>query len=307
MSTIMDNIEKSIHAYKLETSLDFDEIKNIINYVKDVRNNNPENVLLNIGEMTRYLFLSINGSDIYDNVEVIWLKLGWARRELPEALNTRTGRVEALKLGNDVYLFEPSHFLLFRHDKDILMLYEYNMFAPRPLRLCQYMEEFYKKMKNDFNIKIRIFPRRLFMRDVEKLLRNFDVVTSIRIEGTSSIYKISTKFFGESKTAVEALFKKYDSKYVSITWKSNIELNVTIDEIIDVFHELEPWLRSFVVTVKKGFFKRPIKIDLKKYILAFRKPIKLARDEAGNLLRTTDTNDAINALKSVISEVINQL
>lgn len=50
-----------------------------------------------------------------------------------------------------------------------------------------------------------------------------------------------------------------------------------------------------------------MEIDLKKSALVFRKYIKLARDENGNLLRSTDTEDAIRVLVETVSDVLSQL
>jgi hypothetical protein len=319
LSATINSIERSIQAYELKASitssprkqinLSFDVIKSIIDYVKNVRSNRPGDALLDVGGTSKYLFLSDSNSEIFDGIETVWLKFGWARRSgLPEALNAKTGRVEVLRLGSDVYLFEPSHFLLFRHDEKMLMLYEYNKFSSKPSGLCRYLEEFYKRMKGDPSIKVKISAYKLLTRDVEKLLQQFNVVKSLRIELESASYDTVAKIFGESSSMV-SFFRSFGSKYVSITWRSSRrgELEVSPSDVLEIFRRLGPQLRSLVVTVSKGTLGRSTKIDLKKCFLVFKRHVMLAHDSEGNILRTTDTQDAIKVLKSVINEVISQL
>jgi len=310
LSEAVDSVERSIHVYKLDSTLGFDEIEKVVNYIETVRNSTPSDVLLDVGEKTRFLFLSASGPGTLSGTKFVWLKFGWARRSgLPEAIDARTGRVEVLRLGSDVYLFEPSHFLLFRHGKDILMLYEYNAFAPRPLRLCQYIEEFYRRMKGDPNVKVRVSARRLLARNVEEVLKQFNVVRSLRIELEADAYKNLAEALHKSEEVFRLVFETFSPKYVAITWRSppRGRLEVSPSDVIEMFRRLEPGLRSIVVTVKKGVRGRSVKIDLKKCFLIFKKHVKLARDSEGNVLRTTDTQDAVDVLKSLVGEVVASL
>ena len=103
-----------------------------------------------------FLFLSDNGLRHKGDVESLWIKFGWARRRgLPETLDAKTGHTEVLRLLNGVYLFEPAHFVIFGYGDNIVLLYKYNQYAPRPTRLCHYIAEFYKRMKNDPNLKVK--------------------------------------------------------------------------------------------------------------------------------------------------------
>ena len=311
MSGILDSIERSIQAYRLKSNVDYRDIIETIKYIDKNRMKDPRSAILDIGSPAQYLYLSETGSEQYKNSKIVWLKFGWARKSgLPEMVNTQTGRTEILRLSGEVYLFEPSHFLLFEHDSNMLLLYEYNQFAPRPTRLCQYIEEYYKKMKNirDTDGQPKIYAQKIFTRDIERLLRGYSIVKSIRIELEASAAGRLMRTLGESRSVLESLFNRFGSRIVSISWKSQRrgELEISIDDILRMFHELEESTYSFVVTVKKGWFDRSEKIDLKKHTLTFRKRIKLARNN-GQILRSTDTKDAVNVLKNTIDEVVRQL
>jgi len=143
---------------------------------------------------------------------------------------------------------------------------------------------------------------------VENLLKAYDIVKSIRIELTQSALKIVSKVLGESETALESI-SKYRAETIVLGWKSapKEELEITIDELLNMFYELEEHVKTFKVWVKKGRFGRSEEIDLKREALVFRKPVKLARDEQGNVLRSTDTESAVSALIGTIDEVLDQL
>ncbi len=307
--SILQDVERSIHVYKIETNLRFNDIKDILDYIDEIRRRNPNELLYDVGGGTRYLYAALHGVEVYSGNDIIWIKFGWARRTgLPETLNTSAGRTEYLRLPSGVYLYEPSHFLLLQHGDDVLLLHEYNFFAPRPTRLCQYLAEFYKRKQGSKDIRVKISPRRVFTKDVERLLQGYTVVKSLRIELNSSAINQLARVLGGSETVLDTLMKP-NPKAIVITWKSGprTELKLTIDDVLNMFYELEAESKSFVVSVKKGVFGRPVKIDLKKHALIFRKRIKLARDEQGNVYRSTDTDDAISVLKDTISEVIEQL
>jgi len=313
MSIPTDTIMKSIHVYKIDTQMKFDEVKSVLDLISNSRNMNPAEILLDTGNGTDFLFLSSHRNfKQRGSIEGVGVKFGWARKHgWPETLNANTGRTEVLRILGDVYLYEPTHYVMFEHDGSIVLLHEYSQYAPRPNRLCYYIGEFYKHMKNAPDIRIRIIPRRLFLRNVENLLKAYDAVKSIRIELTlsQSGEKIGNKFIGESVTAWEPIFKKFGAKTVALSWKSarRGELEITIDELLNMFYELEEHVESFRVCVKKWGFGPCNEIDLKREILTFRKPVKLARDRQGNLLRSTDTESAINTLIETIDEVLNQL
>jgi len=74
-----------------------------------------------------------------------------------------------------------------------------------------------------------------------------------------------------------------------------------------MFYEIEEHVKTFKVWVRKGHFGRSVVIDLKRGALVFTKSVKLARDEQGNLLRSTDTKSAVNTLVETIDEVLSQL
>lgn len=307
MSLVQDSVEKSIHVYTIETNLSCNEIKDSINYVLRV----PFVERLLQTEMTdQYLFMSQAGFDTYQGIGFVWVKFGWARRSgLPETINTRTGGVEYLRLGSDTYLFEPAHFLIFEYNDKLVLLHEASMFAPRPNRLCEYIVEFYKKMKGNSNLKVKMSVHRLLQVNVENLLREYDVIKSLRIEAEADYFNAALQKLSKQNNIVSFLnlFAKFNPKKLSILLKAlrGEGLNISIQELIDLFYEVERHVDSFIIVVKKGV--HTTKIDLKKAALTFRRYIKLARDNEGNLLRVTDTNDAINVLKSTISDVISQL
>jgi hypothetical protein len=307
LSLVQDSVEKSIHVYTIETNLSFNEIKDSINYVLRV----PFVERLLQTEMTdQYLFMSQAGFDTYQGIGFVWVKFGWARRSgLPETINTRTGGIEYLRLGSDTYLFEPAHFLIFEYNDKLVLLHEVSMFAPRPNRLCYYVAEFYKKMKGDPNLKVKMVIHRLLRADIENLLKEYNVIKSLRIEAEAEQFDKVLQKLSKQNSIVSFLdiFARLNPGKLSILIKASPGegLNMPIQDLIALFHETEEHIDSFVIEVKKGV--RTIKIDLKKVILIFRKYIKLARDSEGNLLRVTDTNDAINALKGTISDVVSQL
>jgi len=311
LSISLDTIMKSIHVYKINTQLKFDEVRSVFDFISNLRSGNPANILLDTGDGTDPLFLSIHENfKQRSGVEGVWVKFGWARRHgWPEALDASTGRTEVLRISGNVYLYESTHYVMFEYDGNIVLLHEYNQYAPRPSRLCYYIGEFYKHMKNAPDLRIRITPRRLFLRNVENLLKAYDVVKSIRIELTQSAAKIVGKFMGESETILESIFKKFGAKTIALSWKSarRGELEITIDELLSMFYELEEHVESFKVCVKKRGIGPCNEIDLKSEALTFRKPIKLARDEQGNLLRSTDTKSAVDTLIETIDEVLDQL
>ena len=310
----VEYIERSIQAYRVESSIDFDEIKNVIKYIYNIKRNNPNDILLDVGEATRFLYMSQSGLEYhrggYHRGEVLWIKFGWARRSgLPETLDASTGRTEVLRLPSGIFLYEPSHFLLFPYRSYIVALYEYNHFAPRPARLCQYIAEYYKKMKGNPKARVRIYARRLFTKDIEILLREFDIVKSIRVVLTSSSVRALEEALGSGAALEQLLNQIKGSRTLAITWGSSprTELEISIEDVLDLFRRVEDNVKSFVVSVKKGHIGRSQRIDLKKNAVIFRKRIRLARDKDGNLLRSTDTRDAIDVLKSVIDAVVNQL
>jgi len=306
----MDTIERSVQAYRVEANIGFSEIKNVVDYISSLRNENPSNVLLDIDSGTDFLFLSDNGLRYKGDVESLWIKFGWARRRgLPETLDTKTGQTEVLRLPSGVYLFEPAHFVIFEYNDNVILLHEYNQYAPRPTRLCHYIAEFYKRMKNNLDLKVKISLRHMFVKNLDELLRGYDIVKSIRIELETSGIKVASRVLGESETVLEFLSKTFKPSTIVLGWKSapKGELEISIDDILNMFYELEPHLKTFKVRVKRSVLGRSIEIDLKKSVLTFRRYIKLARDEQGNLLRSTDTSDAVNVLVDTITEVLNQL
>jgi len=310
LSTPVGAIMRSIHVYRIDTQLKFDEIKSVLEFVSSLRSKNPAGILLNASTGTDFLFLSNHGDFQHSGINGVWIKFGWARQHgWPEALDANTGRTEVLRISGNVYLFEPTHYVMFKYKDDLVLLHEFNQYAPRPNRLCNYIEEFYKRMKSEPGLRIKIVPRRLFLRNVENLLKAYDIVKSIRIELTQSATKIAGKFLGGSETLLEHIFKKFGAKTIALSCKSarGEELKITIDELLNMFYELEEHVESFKVCVKKSVFGRCVEIDLKKAALTFRKPVKLARDEWGNLLRSTDTGSAVRTLIETIDEVLGQL
>jgi len=147
-------------VYKIDTKLKFDEVKSVLEFVSNLRSRNPADVLLDVGGGIDFLFLSdYNDFKHRGGIGGVWIKFGWARkRGWPEAFDASTGRTEVLRISGDVYLFEPTHYIMFEHNGSIVLLHEYNQYAPRPNRLCNYIEEFYKRMKSTPDLRIRIIP-----------------------------------------------------------------------------------------------------------------------------------------------------
>jgi len=175
--------------------------------------------------------------------------------------------------------------------------------------LCYYLEYFYKLMRNDSKLKIKMSPRQVFVKDVENLLRAFNFVKSLHIELMPSAAQIAGRVLGESETLLQSLSSKFKSKSLLLRWKSSPggKLEITIDELLDIFHQLEEGVISFKVQVKKELWGQSVEIDLMKSALIFKKPIRLAKDAQGNLLRSTDTDDAVNVLYQTIDEVLPHL
>lgn len=305
----LDAVERSILAFRVETSATFKEIESTIDYLLSLRNAQPKDALLDVGAGPQYLFLSDNGKISRENMNFLWVKFGWARKAgIPEILNVDTGRVDVLRLSGEVYIYEPTHFLLFYKDDDVFMLNEYNMFAPRASRLCQYIAEFYKRMKGDRDIRVRMLPRLLFVKNIEQLLRQFESVKSISIELDPSGAKALGRILNQSESVLQQLVSSFSAHTTIIKWKSKRggNLDITIDKVLEIFYELYQDLRSFRVEVKKTRGKS-VEIDLMRNALVFRKYIKLARDENGNPLRSTDTEDAIRVLVETVRDVLSQL
>lgn len=304
-----DAIERSIFAYRVETNISFNDIKSTIDFISSLRSEVPKEALLDVGLGQQYLFLSDSGSMPYEGMDLVWVKFGWARRAgLPETLDVSTGRVDVLRLSGEVYIYEPTHFLLFNKGDEIFMLSEYNMFAPRASRLCQYIAEFYKRMKKDVSTKVKIISRLLFAKNVEQLLREYEILRSISIELMPSGAKSLARVLGQNESVLQQLLGSFSARTTTIRWKSERgeSLAITIDKVLEIFNELYQDVESFRVKVVKRL-TRPVEIDLKKNVLIFRKYIKLARDENGNPLRSSDTKDAIRALAEIVSDLLNQL
>jgi len=304
-----DAIERSIFAFRVETNISFNEIASTINFISSLRSTAPKKALLDVGTGLQYLFLSDSGSIPREGTDMIWAKFGWARRAgLPETLDVSTGRVDVLRLSGEVYIYEPTHFLLFNKGDEVFMLNEYNMFAPRATRLCQYIAEFYKRTKKDINVKVRVYPRLLFVKNVERLLREYETVKSISIELKPSGARALGRFLGQSESVLQQLLSSFSARTTTIRWKCERggSLNITIDKVLEIFYELQQDLGSFRVRVGKIGMK-PVDIDLTKSVLVFKKYIRLARDESGNLLRSSDTKDAIKVLAETVNDVLSQL
>lgn len=304
-----DAIERSIFAFRVETNINFEDIVSTINYVSSLRNSVPKEALLDVGLGSQYLFLSDSGIIPREDMNLVWVKFGWARRTgLPETLDVSTGRVDVLRLSGEVYIYEPAHFLLFNKANETFMLSEYNMFAPRASRLCQYIVEFYKKMYKNVDINVRMYSRYLFVKNIEQLLKEYDIVKSLSIELEPSGAKSLGHVLGLNESVLQQLLGNFSARRATIKWKCERggNLEVTIDKVLEIFNELQHDLKSFRVKVGR-FGKKPIELDLMKSILVFRKYIKLARDENGNLLRSTDTKDAIRVLAETVDDALSQL
>ena len=303
---VSDTTERSIHVFELIGNMRFDDIKKTLSYIRSERQRNPDSILYNVSE-TIFLYMSHNGTEVRDGKHILWIKFGWARRSgLPETLDVSQGRTEFLQLPSGIYLYEPSHFVIFQHGNRIIMLQEFNFFGPRVTRLCVYLTEFFRKLTG--KEKIKLHARRVFMKDVDKLLREYTVVKSIRIVvEPDSLSKLS-QALGESMTALEVL-KKPKPKKIAITLMSGRgdELEMSIDEVLELFHKIEEESSSFKLKVKKSTLGRTIEIDLKRHSLIFRKRFKYARDEEGNVYRSTDTDYAIRVLLETIKDTINAI
>ena len=302
-----DSVERSIHVFELVGNMRFNDIERTLAYIQSERQKNPDAVLHDVGETTRFLYMSENGIQTYRNKQVLWIKFGWARKSgLPETLDVKQGKTEFLYLPSGRYLYEPAHFIIFEHSNKIVMIQEFNFFGPRATRLCTYLVEFFKKLGN--NQRVKLYPRRVFMKDVDKLLRRYTVVKTMRIELEPPALSKLSQAMGGSKTSLDVLTKPRPGK-VAITFMSNRgeELEITIDKILELFHEIEDYTTSFKLRVKKVLWEKSVVIDLKKQAIIFRKHFKLARYKEGNVYRSADTEDAIHILLETINDVLNAI
>ena len=272
-----------------------------MNFIASLRQNNPQQILYDVESGANYLYMANNGR----HSQTLWVKFGWARRSgLPEKLDVSQGRTEFLVLPSGVYIYEPSHFVIFQHNDRIFLLQEFNFFGPRATGFCNYIIEFYNRINNVQ--KARLDPRRVFRGDIDKLLREYTIVKSMRIEIVPSALNKLSRALGGSESALDVL-RSRNPKRVAITLSSDKggELELTINDVLRIFSELESDVNSFKVTVKRGLFDKPTKIDLKKQALIFKKPFKCVTDAEGNRYRSTDTDYAVRVLLETVDDVLN--
>ena len=173
--SMVDSVEKSIHVFELLGNMRFSDIESTLAYIRSERQKNPDSIIYDVGKAGCFLYMSGCGAQTYYHRRILWMKFGWARRSgLPETLNVAQGRTEFLQLPSGIYLYEPAHFIAFQSNNRIFLLQEFNFFGPRATRLCDYLVEFFKK-KSKRQI-VRLYPRRVFMSNVDKLLRRYTII-----------------------------------------------------------------------------------------------------------------------------------
>ncbi|WP_456453245.1 hypothetical protein [Thermococcus sp.] len=234
------------------------------------------------------------------------MKFGWARETgLPETLDASNGATQYLNLPSGTYLFEPAHFLLFEFDWGIYALHEYNFFAPRIGKLCEYLKHFWIQSGGNSNIEIK--AHRLFVRDVHELLWGYDSIKRVHIELESN--SVIQQFARNIPHNLLASLFSSNPKRLGLSFKSSKggELDISLDELWAIFEEFYDFTKSFVIYARRGHVGKPIKIDLKKQAIIFKRKFELAQDANGNVYRSTSTTHAINTLKSVVPDVISQI
>lgn len=306
----MVSVERSIHAYELNIkNLSFNDIIKLLSGLNTQRQKDPSKLLLAVSNVS-YLYLAQHGTGSYStkghSIPSIWLKFGWARETgLPETLDVSNGSTQYLNLPSGTYLFEPAHFLLFEFSGRVYALHEYNFYAPRIGKLCEYLTNFWLSFGGNSDIEIK--AHRLFVSNIHNMLWGYDTVKRVYVELEASL--MSSVFArNPPRTLLGSLFRS-NPKRLGFSFKSSKggELDISINDLWEVFEEIFDYTKSFVVYVRKGRVGKPLKIDLKKQAIIFKKEFELAQDKNGNVYRSTDTVNAVDTLKSVISDVISQL
>lgn len=292
---------------KLITWKDVEEIKN---YIQSQLKKDPSKLLLRIGP-DRSLYMSLLEEDPRTS-EVVYGKFGWARAAgLPETLDERKGRVEYLSLPDGVYLYEPMHFILFNYKDRIILIHEFNFFAPRSGKLSEYFRSILENIIPGSKIKLSF--RREYRTDIAKLLERFSIVNKVKIVARETSLLRYAPTLEKSRSIVDLILKGREifgrSREIAFIWTGEygeVGLDINTIDILEIFSDIGEFLKTFRVTVRRPG-ENPVEIDLVKEQLSFKKRIRLARDERGRVLRVTDTTDAIRALKEVMDEVKEQI
>lgn len=95
----------------------------------------------------------------------------------------------------------------------------------------------------------------MFVKNVEELLRGYDIVKSIRIELETRGIKVASRVLGESETVLESLSKMFKPSTIVLGWKSapKGELEISIDDILNMFYEFEPHLKTLRYESRRAF------------------------------------------------------
>ena len=304
--SLEETVERGIHVFELVGNVGLSDIGEALRRIEELRAESPDLILYEVDE-TSHLYLSDNGVRTHRGKPVFWAKFGWARRGgLPETLNVRRGTTEFLRLPSGTYLYEPAHFIIFSHNDRVMLLHEFNFFAPRASRLAEYLVKYLRELpgKEDANL----YARRVFMRDLDKVLRGYRYITSMRIEIKARDLHRLSQVLGGSKTNLQSL-DKGDPERIAITLISGRgeTLNLSISEVLDLFYSIEDVTPSFKLKVKRRLIGRATVIDLKKQFLIFRKRfryVRIRRKGEDIVYRSTDTENAIDVLVDTIDEAI---
>ena len=304
--SLEETVERGIHVFELVGNVDLDDIGEALRRIEELRAKSPDSILYKVDE-TSYLYLSANGVRTHGDKTVLWAKFGWARRGgLPETLNVSRGTTEFLRLPSGTYLYEPAHFIIFSHDDRVMLLHEFNFFAPRASRLADYLVKYLRELPG--RDRANLHARRVYMKDLDKVLRGYRYITSMRIEVMASeLYRLS-QAFGASRTGLEALARGGPERVaISLISERGGVLSLTIDEVLEIFHGVEDAASSFKLRVKRRLVGRATVLDLKKQFLIFRKRfryVRIRREDEDIVYRSTDTENAIDVLVDTIDEAI---
>ena len=317
-----NTIERGFHGYlvakrpgKNET-VDFEDIQKIAEYIEAKRSQNANELLLDVqGRIDKLYMAMTRRTQLRGGLEGYVFVLGWARQANPQALDTQSWTISYITLGDRYYLFEPTHFLIFRnYDGRVAAIQEFNYYGPRARRLCDYLAAFAKQAlsKDDWLCHMR----RIFSKDVARVLRSYSIVRGLRLELKTSAVKLLKARAEEPSTVSESIIKSIVllcqdalnkvSPYkliLSLQSSRHGHLEMNVEDILTLFEELVneigEGLLSLKVRLKKGRFGQTDTIDLVKHYFVVRRRVRLARDPAGNVLRAVDTTSVINILHEV--------
>jgi len=312
------SIFRSIHFFYIDgvyggSSLSFDTLKNIFQFIESIRTTSIKDLYYTVPDKEgtdMFLALSI----IKDNN--IFGKTGYARRtNFPETLDSQ-GHTDVLSLPKNRFLYEPSHFVIYRSYNNIpVLVYEFNVFGPRPQRVFSYyIRSFAVKYceeegKPDCE-SVRIVLNRLYKPNVVDILKNFDIIRGIEIRVKVSEIRRRIDVIKKSNSLIDLIVndvnkllsgsKTYELR-ISTGRRKEEGLDITISDIVDALNELYPALEKFLVKAKSTDGKT-VPIDLINNVITTRKKIK--QSMKGNVVsRSADTEDAFKVLRESYEEL----